>query len=61
MYNGHEQDGYASGLRLGKRKDNYYEEEDGRIWRRSREGRFDIFSSLNFLGEVGRELIIWPD
>jgi hypothetical protein len=51
----------GSGLRLSRRKDNYYEEEGGAIWRWQQEGRFEVFSSLNFFGEIGHELIIWPD
>lgn len=61
MYIDLEQKRGPDSLRLSKRKDNFFEEEGGQIWRRQQEGRFEVFSSLNFFGEVGHELILWPE
>ena len=61
MYIDLEQKSSPDSLRLSRRRDNYFEEEGGQIWRRQQEGRFEVFSSLNFFGEVGHELIIWPE
>jgi hypothetical protein len=55
-----DQASHSSGLRLTRRKDGYYEEEGGQIWRRSREGQFDVFTALNFFGDEGYKLVIWP-
>lgn len=48
-------------LRMSKRPEgSYFESEAGQIWRRNIIGKTEIFSALNFFGEVGHQLKIFP-
>lgn len=49
-------------LRMTKRPEgSFFESEGGQIWRRNMIGRTEIFSALNYFGENGHQLKIFPE